>query len=993
VPPGAGGGADKFGLGGAALKFIRAARKHLCKPVPHNAVRVCLLAVCWLAGIAPAWSQAGGTNPAGAASAPGQTAAVIDRIEFEGNRLIRAETLTARIFTRVGGPYREEGLRRDFQALWNTQFFEDIRLEVQNDPNRPNGKIVIFHVVERPTIRKIEYRGNKSITESDILDAFKMAKVGLAVESRFDPTKITKAKIVLEEMEAAHGHQFAMVRPTYERIPSTNAIRLIFTIVEGPKVKVGLITFTGNHVFSNRKLIRSMKKTRPYSIPAWLFEIPVMPRTFDQAKLDEDTEEGVRATYQNAGYFKVVVHEPVLKTVDLHKPGVPVPIPLIGRERGKATNISIAIDEGEQYRMGRLVIRSADPDKGLSLKRDYLEGVFPVKKGDIFDLDKVRKAIENYTKLYGVYGYVDFTATPSFDLHEDTKTIDLTFDFDEQKQYFVRRIEFSGNVGTRDKVIRRELLLNEGDIFNNRYWELSLLRLNQLNYFDPIKPENAEIKRNQQAGTVDILLKLKEKGKQSISLTGGDSGLSGAFLGLSYQTNNFLGLGETLTLSGQIGQFQRSVLFGFTEPYLFDRPISTGFTISSSRFVFNQSEQTSLLLGQKIQIAPSIEQDYNQNSTGITVFASYPLRKFSFTRLGVTYGYTDTSIQSFSQSSTDLFQVLQFQSLAGPSALSGIHQSQISPTLTYNTVDNPINPTKGKSFYYALGFAGLGGNVRALTNTFQAKYFRPINRKRNTLAFNFVGSFATGFGGRELPPFERLYLGGETDLRGFDVRTVTPISFIPVASAQSVSFADPTHLDGFGNPTVRTVSMPFLTYQISFPGGDTSGVFNAEYRIPIVGPVSMSLFSDAGTVGTARQSQLALNSVGLSALTTQFPGVPISNSLGLDPGTNFKFRGSVGIEFVVHLPIINAPFRLFWSYNYDRLSQQIVAPSGSFNGTCPTGTVISNCVTLNNLVDEYGTTFVNSVIQPQLNSFLANPERINFFEQKTTLRFTVSRTF
>ena len=447
---------------------------------------------------------------------------------------------------------------------------------MQNDPNRPNGKIVIFHVVERPTIRKIEYRGNKSITESDILDAFKMAKVGLAVESRFDPTKITKAKVVLEEMEAAHGHQFAMVKPTYERIPSTNAIRLIFTITEGPKVKVGMITFTGNHVFSDRKLIRSMKKTRPYAIPAWLFTIDVMPRTFDRAKLDEDMEEGIRATYQNDGYFKVVVHDPVLKTVDVHKAGLPVPIPMVGRERGKATNISIAIEEGEQYRMGRLVIRSADPDKGLSLKRDYLEGVFPLKKGDIFDVDKIRKAIENYTKIYGVYGYVDFTATPAMDVHAETKTIDLTFDFDEQKQYFVRRIEFSGNVGTRDKVIRRELLLNEGDIFNNRYWELSLLRLNQLNYFDPIKPENAEIKRNQQQGTVDILLKLKEKGKQSISLTGGDSGISGAFIGLSYQTNNFLGLGETLTLSGQLGEFQRSVLFGFTEPYLFDRPDLVG---------------------------------------------------------------------------------------------------------------------------------------------------------------------------------------------------------------------------------------------------------------------------------------------------------------------------------------------------------------------------------------------------------------------------------
>ena len=359
--------------------------------------------------------------------------------------------------------------------------------------------------------------------------------------------------------------------------------------------------------------------------------------------------------------------KPVLKTVDLHKAAFRcLPIPMIGAERGKATNIGISIEEGEQYRMGRLVIRSADPDKGLSLKRDYLEGIFPLKKGDIFNLDKVRKSIENYTKVYGVYGYVDFTATPSMDIHEETKTIDLTFDFDEQKQYFVRRIEFSGNVGTRDKVIRRELLLNEGDIFNNRYWELSLLRLNQLNYFDPIKPENAEIKRNQQQGTVDILLKLKEKGKQSISLTGGDSGISGAFIGLSYQTNNFLGLGETLTLSGQVGEFQRSVLFGFTEPDLFDRPISTGFTVSSSRYTFDQSQQESVLLGQKVQLNPAVEQNYNQNTTGFTVFASYPLRRFSFARLGLTYGFSDTSIQSFSTASTDLFEALQFQALAGP---------------------------------------------------------------------------------------------------------------------------------------------------------------------------------------------------------------------------------------------------------------------------------------------------------------------------------------
>ena len=147
-------------------------------------------------------------------------------------------------------------------------------------------------------------------------------------------------------------------------------------------------------------------------------------------------------------------------------------------------------------------------------------------------------------------------ATPLTEIDDAKKVVNLTVEFDQQKQFFVRRIEFSGNTTTRDKVIRRELLLDEGQVFNNRLWELSLLRLNQLNYFDTIKPENAELKRNVKAGTVDIKLKLKEKGKQSISFNGGISGIAGTFIGGSYTTNNFLGLGETLSLSAQMGSFQ-----------------------------------------------------------------------------------------------------------------------------------------------------------------------------------------------------------------------------------------------------------------------------------------------------------------------------------------------------------------------------------------------------------------------------------------------------
>src|SRR5256712_578830 len=556
-------------------------------------------------------------NPQAAAQ---QQRLAIDRFEFTGNRRVRSDTLIARIFSRKGDVYNEETLRRDFQALWNTQFFEDVKLRVEDSPNISNGKIIIFDVKERPQIRRIRYDGIHSVSESDILDRFKERKVGLSVESQFDPTKIKKAEVVLKELLGEHGRQFAKVTPQYERIASSNAVILVFKIEEGPKVKVGRVKFTGNHAFSDRKLIRAMRHDRPYAIPLYFLYIPVLSKTYDRQKLSEDLEVGVRGLYRDNGYFKVSVGEPILDNIDTQSNRLGVPL-VLGRSHGKAVNITIPIEEGERFRMGTLKIVSSDPDKALSLKVDALKSAFPLKQGDIFSTEKVRKALETYGKIYGEYGFIDFTPEPDTEVDDANKIINLTLRFDEQKQYFVRRIDFSGNTTTRDKVIRRELMLSEGDIFNNHAWELSILRLNQLDYFDKIKPDNADIKRNTNHGTVDILLKLKEKGKQSISLTGGVSGLAGSFIGLSYQTNNFLGLGETLTLSGQVGDIQKSALFGFTEPYLLDRPIATGFTVSYTSFKFNQSQQESILFGQKIQINPSIEQNYAQNTLGGTVFA------------------------------------------------------------------------------------------------------------------------------------------------------------------------------------------------------------------------------------------------------------------------------------------------------------------------------------------------------------------------------------
>jgi outer membrane protein insertion porin family len=953
---------------------------------------------------------------------------VIDRIDFLGNRRIRKDTLMARIFSREGDNYNEETLRRDFQALWNTQFFEDVKLRVETSPNRGNGKIIIFEVRERPVIRRIRYDGNHSVSESDILDRFKERKVGLTVESPFDPTKIKKAEVVLKELLGEHGRQFAKITPQYERIASSNAVILVFKIVEGPKVKVGKIKFTGNHAFSDRKLIRAMRHDRPYAIPLYFWYVPVMSKTYDRQKLNEDLEVGIRGLYQDNGYFRVLVKEPILENVDTT--GYRLGVPMTGKTHGKAVNITIPIEEGDRYHMGTLKIVSADPDKSLSLKVDALKNIFPLKTGDIFSTAKVRKALEDYGKAYGEFGFIDFTAEPETDIDEQEKKINLVLKFNEEKQYYVRRIDFVGNTTTRDKVIRRELLIDEGQLFNKRYWELSILRLNQLDYFDKIEADKAaEIKRNTKEGTVDITLKLKEKGKQSIGLQGGVSGLAGSFIGLTYQTNNFLGLGETLTFSAQFGDLQRSFLFGFTEPYLFDRPISSGFTVFSSRYKFDQARQAAILTGQSVSINPEFVQNYNQDSTGFTIFASYPVKKLSFTRIGLTYGLTHTNITAFNTASQLLFQNLQFRSIAGPSALNGIISSTITPTITYNTVDNPINASRGKSYFYSLSFSGgpLGGNVNTITNAFDFKTYKTVTKHRNVIGIHASAAYITSYGQvtpecratsapddpacpakvpNEVPPFNRFYMGGESDIRGYDIRSISPVTYIPVKSVQGFSYQDPNGpFTSAGTPIPKTVDVNVLGYAISLPGGDLQGYGNLEYRIPIAGPVQAVLFFDGGTVGIVKKDALQLDPSGFVDLSNAFPTAmdagKLSRQLSIAPGTNFRFRGSTGIEFVVQLPIIQAPFRIYYAYNVHRLHQQLLAPTDfiepgeicdprpPFFEPCP-ATTPGN---LGRLPTDLPDSVWRFQVKPTLDSLRNNPGALNYFEPKTTFRFTVSRTF
>ena len=853
---------------------------------------------------------------------------LIEHIYFRGNRRIQASVLRARMFTHEGDLYDENSLERDFMALWNTGYLDDIRFEVSDGDK---GKILTIFVREKKLVRSIDYKGMNTVQQSDVLDRYKERKVPLSIQSQYDPVVVKRAEVVLQELLAEHGRQFATVRARTRNIPP-NSVALTFIVVEGPKVKVGQIRFKGNTVFSGARLERAMKYSRPVGAPPWFYWFH---KTYDKDKIQADLEK-IRELYQNHGYFYVQPDEPQIKMTDTVQRW---PFLFYSWGRGKRVDITIPIEEGAQYRLGKFVIRG-----NKLFKQEQLAPILQLKTGDVFDLGKVRKSLENYTKLYGQFGYINFTANPDIQADRKKHIIDLALDFDEEKQFTVHRIEFSGNTKTRDKVIRRELLLDEGNIFSSALWDYSILRINQLGFFDTVKKEDYEIHQNAKDNTVDIDLKVKEKGHQSIGFSGGVSGLAGNFVGLNYSTNNFLGLGETLSLQAEWGTFQKSYTFGFTEPYMFDRPITTGFTIFKSDYHYDQLRQ----LAVQQNVTPEVlaaatglgqfTQNFQQNSSGFTAFASYPLRRRAFARVGMTYSYSVSSLQAFNATSQAYFEAINFRGLAGPNSLTGITSSQVMPTYLYNTVNDTFNPTAGKYLYAALAFSGgvLGGNVNTISPVIEAKYYKAVSRgkteKPHVIAMHLTASTIAGFSGRVPPPFSRFYMGGEQDLRGFDIRSITPVAFYPsvtsVCNRDNAGNIIPAVGSNGASSSTCGSSTSFPFYSPIFPGGDTQVVTSVEYRIPIAGPVTAAYFVDLGTNFIWHTSQLKIDPSALTNISGPYPYFKVPNILTPARGTNFRPYSSTGIEISAILPIVNAPVRIFYGYNWLRLDQVITPPGG-----------------------------------------------------------------
>ncbi len=892
---------------------------------------------------------------------------IVEGVQFQGQKRVPQDTLRALIYTKKGDVYDEESVHRDFMALWNTGRFDDLKVETEKGPN--GGIIIRFLVTERRVIRSIDYEGNKSITKSEILDRFKERKVNLSPESQYDPGKVQRAKNVLLEYEAERGRQYATVTPEIKQVPPSS-VEIVFDIDEGPKVKVGKITIQGNAAFSSKDVIRAMKNLKPIGIPHSILFENLFARTYDSTKLDEDGER-IRQFYQKNGYFRAhVVNHTV--TIRDTKPGFHWPFTKPPKP-GKAADILMVVDEDQKYYVrnfqfvGMKLFRTPD----LIAKQ-----VFGMSSGDVFSTEKLQKGLDNLRKLYGDFGYIDFVPEPDPEPVAGTNKVDITINVDEGKQFFVRRIDFQGNTHTRDKVIRRELLIDEGDLFSNRLWETSILRLNQLGYFEPLKPEDAaDIKRDTKTDTVDLTLKLRERGKNSIQLNGGFSGIAGSFIGFSYSTNNFLGAGETLSLNAQLGTQLKSVTLGFTEPYLLDKPYQAGFTIFYQHYNYNQAQQASITTGQNLipyynSLGANNLLNYSSDGRGFTVFVSHQLRR-SFARVGLTYGFNDQSLTTLTPVATNYFTYLNYQGVAGPNSLSGITSSTITPSFSYNTVNHPITPTSGKRLTASFAITGLGGNVNTLMPVFDAAYFRRGFAKNHVIGFHLLGRYLMGYGGKVAPPYSRFYMGGENDIRGFQNWSVSPAAFIPNSESVPVYNADGTqrtqNVVVAGVSTSVPVTMNVPIYQTIFPGGDTQGVFNFEYRIPIIGPVTLAPFVDVGVNRISLPSQLTISSDRVTQLNELYPQAGFTSQAILISSTQGVVM-STGLELQVLMPVVNAPFRVYYAYNPLRVNTNLLPPQA----IGPSG-------------------FPNQATYQ--NYLLTYPAIIPFSDKPSLFHFSIGRTF
>lgn len=873
----------------------------------------------------------------------------VDSVDIQGNRRLRDDDLLYYIKTRTGDVYNQTQVENDLKALLSLNFFDKTETKVLTEEGVRGGVNVIFQVVELPIIRDLQFEGLKAVPESDVLKAFREQRVGISKEAAFDPVKTNAARRVIRELLASKGYPNAKVDVKNEEVSATSTA-ITFVVDQGNRSRIVNIEFEGNEIFSDGELRNQLLLVKETGIITRFKGNDIL----DLKKLQYDLQKNVRSYMFSKGYFQARIGEPQVVGLGYRRTGLPLlsalPLPLI-TSKDDTLKIIVPVTEGKIYRVGELKV------EGNSIfSEQQILGYVGLQKGEIADGKRLQEGVyENLKKVYGNQGFVLYNAefNPEFKdnpANANEGIVDITITIDEGKQFRLRRLEFTGNTFTRDKVLRREFLLNEGDVYNQQSLEISVLRLNQTGYFDPLnKDQDVEVRTNDEQGDVDLIVKVKEKGRQQISVNGGVSGIGGSFFGLEYSTNNLLGRGEVLSFNFGLGNRQQSFQFSYQNPYFRDRPISVGFSLFASRYKFFGegtflSQNQNLLfdaLSTQGQLTTDEGNLFTQKTYGASVFATAPLSEFlpkrafsRLSRIGLTYQLSATTITE------PTVNQLNDPTLAVPVIFSqpNIITSRVTPTFVYDSRQpsaNGIDTLSGRQITASFAISGLGGDVRTYQPSIAFTQFMPVRRKRskNPEVFGFrlqagtIGSFGISNNVRNanslafvggVPLYERYFLGSEYDIRGYNSRSIGPIApfdgfvtsrNVRIATNSSGTAAAITGLSSdlindltqLGTFTGATGSNPGqISRNFQFIGGDTQLLGNFEYRIPIFGPVSLAAFADVGSVFNLRKTGTqTINSTFLD--DDRFVGAGTLTSLALRNNSSLEGRFGSLLLFNDHL--------------------------------------------------------------------------------------------
>lgn len=725
----------------------------------------------------------------------------IEKIVVEGNKKVSRDTILFYLKSRENGMYSASVLREDFQSLWKTGFFENVTIESEDGMR---GKVVKIKVKENLLISTITYKTGKKIKEKDIVEKLQENNIVLTPYSYYDPAKMKKVERVISGMLTDKGFNQGEVKIATKM--DKDQIALTINVSAGPKTRIGEIAFPGieGSGVSANFLQGGMKNNKKHSF----LSIFGGKDVYNKEKMEEDLEE-VKVRLQQKGYLEAKVGNPSFST-------------LKGRTFFGSVQdmmrISIPVELGPRYRLGEVNIEG-----NKIIKSEYLKRISKLKKGKYYNIKKRNKLMEEIQKLYGSLGYIYAQVSPVENLDPTKKIADLTLKIYEGDVAFVGKLEFKGNTYTKDRVIRREWFLREGQRFNTSLLETSITRMKQLGLVTIEKMP--DIKPNpQDPQKVDIIAEVKELSRQMINFNVGYSGFDGWFVALGYSTQNFMGMGESLSLQLQSGTRAKQYELSFTEPYLFNTA-SLGFSVHKTALRY-----------------PYL---YTRDGAGFNISTSF--RFWRYYGASLFYSFERVEISDVNEDYIFSNPYSYYYFGEGKRTISAL-----SPTIYYSTVDSPIFPTHGTKYLFTYRYSGgfLGGDVNLHRTKLQFIKFIPI-LKRHTLGMQFVHEGISAFGNSPVPLYEKIFLGGERSIRGFDIYRIGP-------------------RNEYG----------------AVIGGNKALYLNLEYMIPLNQQVSFVFFYDVGNAYDF--------------------GQPIDLK---------NVYSSMGMELKIFVPMLNVPFRLIFSYN------------------------------------------------------------------------------